>query len=250
MLLFLISIFGGDNMSKEPHYQYIGLGLVFILVVSFLEYCYRKDEMKDLETYTIMKGAELLAESMLPDPIQIQNILEQNEQIMIPVMQGMDSIDQNTKIYVIFHSDDTEVTTAKKMLLSTREVFYGMNLSSFRKWLYYHENELIDEIMEKKPEFCSATTHLEIISFQNREIDIEIKQDLTDKYENKTGFHFFIQTQDERIVVYNHDENDAWLFDTDLKCKMLPDELQMQLKEGILLRDEEALYNFLESYSS
>ena len=91
---------------------------------------------------------------------------------------------------------------------------------------------------------------MEIISFQKREIDIELKQDLMERYENKTGFHYFIQTCDDRIVVYNHDENDSWLFDTDLNCKILPNELQTQLEDGILLRDEEALYNFLESYSS
>ena len=59
---------------------------------------------------------------------------------------------------------------------------------------------------------------------------------------------YYIKSKSGNVIVYNKDHT-VYEF-TDLDMEYLPDEVENQLIQGIYFRDQEDLYEFLETYSS
>lgn len=75
-----------------------------------------------------------------------------------------------------------------------------------------------------------------------------------EQYSIKTGLEyaqpmFYLKQSEEYVSVYVK-ATDELYFETDIEIESLPIELQEDMKEGIDFTDLEAVYTFLESYSS
>lgn len=68
-------------------------------------------------------------------------------------------------------------------------------------------------------------------------------------YKEKTEKSFYLMVADHFIVVYEEDGQSLYM-NTDILLESLPDSLQREIIAGKHVESEEALYQFLESYSS
>ena len=60
---------------------------------------------------------------------------------------------------------------------------------------------------------------------------------------------FYLKVEDNNIVVYCDDKQTVYMYTT-ISALKLPQAQQSQIVNGIYMEDEEALYSFLETYSS
>lgn len=68
-------------------------------------------------------------------------------------------------------------------------------------------------------------------------------------YKEKEPAGFYLMVADHFIVVYEEDGRTLYM-NTDILLERLPDGLQREIMSGKYVENEEALYQFLESYSS
>lgn len=68
-------------------------------------------------------------------------------------------------------------------------------------------------------------------------------------YKEETPHSFYLMVADHFVVVYEEDRQTLYM-NTDILVDHLDSELQAQIIQGKYIESEEALYNFLESYSS
>lgn len=68
-------------------------------------------------------------------------------------------------------------------------------------------------------------------------------------YKEKKDKGFYLMVADHFIVVYEADKNTLYM-NTDILLENLEESLQTEIMQGKYIESEEALYNFLESYSS
>jgi len=73
--------------------------------------------------------------------------------------------------------------------------------------------------------------------------------DTVQKEELPVGKGFYIGLYNDYVVVYHNDRKTIFLF-TDMKSAQLPVDVQRDLAEGIYMKDEGELYDFLENYTS
>ena len=67
--------------------------------------------------------------------------------------------------------------------------------------------------------------------------------------ESTPGEGYFVTLLNNYVVVYHEDRATIFLF-TDIKAEELPREIQINLENGISMKNEGALYDFLENYTS
>ena len=60
---------------------------------------------------------------------------------------------------------------------------------------------------------------------------------------------FYLKVEDNNIVVYCDDKQTVYMYTT-ISALKLPQAQQSQIVNGIYMENEEALYSFLETYSS
>lgn len=63
------------------------------------------------------------------------------------------------------------------------------------------------------------------------------------------GYEYLLRDHDGYVAVYELPENEIYEY-TDVILEILPEGLQEEIRDGKYLKDEEALYNFLENYTS
>lgn len=80
------------------------------------------------------------------------------------------------------------------------------------------------------------------------ENDVSSEQAITISQDNIT-YRYCVKELDGKLVVFQS-ENDAVFMETSIEIKLLPFEIQNQIKDGIFFQTEAELYDFLESYSS
>lgn len=68
-------------------------------------------------------------------------------------------------------------------------------------------------------------------------------------YKEKEDKGFYLMVADHFIVVYEEDKKTLYM-NTDILLESLEEPLQAEIMQGKYIESEEALYNFLESYSS
>lgn len=62
-------------------------------------------------------------------------------------------------------------------------------------------------------------------------------------------YRYYLAVEENRLNIYDY-ATKAFLFHSGIQVSDLPCEVQEQLENGIYFADEEALYEFLENYSS
>lgn len=85
---------------------------------------------------------------------------------------------------------------------------------------------------------------LEVLSFSGQRVVVQMNYN----YE-RPAEKFYLCVEQNEIVVYLEDKETVYM-NTGILLETLPESVQMQIMGYLLIEDEEALYNFLESYSS
>lgn len=133
---------------------------------------------------------------------------------------------------------DTKRGSVVETVTKVPEKYLGMDRETFVQSmdLYAHTPPL----SEKERGFIG----LEVVSFSRSRVVVRMNYLYTEPSEG-----FYLKVEDNNIVVYCDDEKTVYMYTT-ISALELPENLRMQIVEGIFMEDEAALYNFLETYSS
>ena len=85
---------------------------------------------------------------------------------------------------------------------------------------------------------------LEVLSFARERVVVRMDY----RYVQPSS-SFYLAAYDNKVRVYLEDQSTVYI-DTEIALHTLPLELQQEIIQMMLMEDEEALYNFLETYSS
>ncbi|MBQ7943383.1 MAG: hypothetical protein IJ326_04895 [Lachnospiraceae bacterium] len=102
------------------------------------------------------------------------------------------------------------------------------------------EDSQVLTLEEKEKGFCSQS----LISFSSDRVKIARVYDTSVEEQG-----FYLMAIDHYVWVYKQDRSTLY-FKTDLMLEELPTKLQTEIVNGKYMESEEAIYNFLESYSS
>ena len=85
---------------------------------------------------------------------------------------------------------------------------------------------------------------LEVLSFSREKVVVRMDYRYVQPSES-----FYLAVRDNEVVVYLEDQSTVYI-NTGIPLEELPETVQLQLMDMLFVPDEEALYDFLETYSS
>ena len=85
---------------------------------------------------------------------------------------------------------------------------------------------------------------LEVLSFSEEEVVVQMNYDYVEPSQS-----FYLMVRNNFIVVCLEDQKTIYM-ETGILLKDLPEQLQQDIIQIMLIPDEESLYDFLENYSS
>lgn len=116
------------------------------------------------------------------------------------------------------------------------------------KYLGLNREELIRELQayDKNPPLIELENGFQTIELSSFSKDRVV---VCKYYQEKEQKQFYLMAADHFVVVYEQDRRTLYM-NTDILLSQLEEELQREIMQGKLVESEDALYNFLESYSS
>lgn len=130
--------------------------------------------------------------------------------------------------------DETVVETSWRLPMK----YVGMNREQFLEAM--EEYEAFPPLSEMERGFVS----LEVLSFSRDRVVVQMNY----RFLAPTS-SFYLAVYDNEVVVYLEDKETIYI-ETDILLEQLPEELQQGIIDMMWMPDEEALYDFLETYSS
>ena len=130
--------------------------------------------------------------------------------------------------------DDTVVETSCRLPMK----YVGMNREQFLEAM--EEYEAFPPLSEMERGFVS----LEVLSFSRERVVVQMNY----RFLVPTS-SFYLAVYDNEVVVYLEDKETIYI-ETEILLDQLPEELQQEIIDMMWMPDEEALYDFLETYSS
>lgn len=130
--------------------------------------------------------------------------------------------------------DDTVVETSWRLPMK----YVGMNREQFLEAM--EEYEAFPPLSEMERGFVS----LEVLSFSRDRVVVQMNY----RFLAPTS-SFYLAVYDNEVVVYLEDKETVYI-ETEIPLEQLPEELQQEIIDMMWMPDEEALYDFLETYSS
>lgn len=113
----------------------------------------------------------------------------------------------------------------------------GMNRNQYYEYLKkYMDNPSREDIK-------AGLKSVELLSFSKETVIIR------KYYEAITEDKFFLLASDGKVVIYCEDMTTVYEY-TNIEVKYLPEEIQLQVIEGMHIDDVQELYEFLETYST
>ena len=85
---------------------------------------------------------------------------------------------------------------------------------------------------------------LEVLSFSRERVVIQMNYQYL-----QPSSSFYLAVLNNEVVVYLEDMETIYI-NTGIELESLPEDLQMDIIQMLWVKDEESLYNFLETYSS
>ena len=85
---------------------------------------------------------------------------------------------------------------------------------------------------------------LEVLSFSRERVVVQMNYRYIQPSDS-----FYLAAYDNQVVVYLEDKETVYI-ETEISLYSLPDDVQQQIIQMLWMENEEALYNFLETYSS
>lgn len=136
--------------------------------------------------------------------------------------------------------EETDVTNHSVVETSLRipDKYIGMNREKFLEAMENYE--AFPPLSEQERGFIG----LEVISFSRERVVIQMNYRYV-----QPSLSFYLGVYDNEVLVYLEDLETVYI-ETDIRLETLPEELQTEIIQMMWLEDEEALYDFLENYSS
>lgn len=160
---------------------------------------------------------------------------KQNAALM--VSKGNKAVITADTEYVLEEADLNEDTVVQTKW-SAPEKYIGMSREEFLTAM--EEYELTPPLSELERGFVSA----EVRSFAADKVVVRMNYAYVEPSKN-----FYLAAEDNYVVVYCDDKETVYM-NTDILLESLSDDLQQKIIGMMYIEDEEALYYFLESYSS
>lgn len=194
--------------------------------------------MFSLGFYSHMK----LQEEFYPGKLQLgeTNKIEAAEKVqpqVLPVSFGEEAVICADTQYVIQEVDlkrDTLVETSWRVPAK----YIGMNRKQFIKEMELYQQA--PPLKEQELGFVSA----EVMSFSEEKVVVR-----KNYIYKEVSSSFYLVNEKNYVVVYCEDMETVYM-NTNIMLDSLPDSLKQEILRTKYIADEEALYNFLESYSS
>lgn len=139
--------------------------------------------------------------------------------------------------YVIKEHDRKRETTVESVG-KVPQAYLGMNREEFVAAMERYEASPPLSELER------GFTGLEVLSFSGEKVVIRMDYVYVEPTKS-----FYLNLMDGKIVVFCDDRNTIYQY-TEIEAEKLPEELQRELIIGMYVENEEALYRFLENYSS
>lgn len=117
------------------------------------------------------------------------------------------------------------------------------------KYVGMNREEFLDamELYEAFPplsELERGFVGLEVLSFSRERVVIRMNYKFV-----QPSASFYLAVYDNEVVVYLEDMETVYI-ETDIRLDSLPEDIQQKIIDMMWIKDEEALYGFLENYSS
>ena len=155
---------------------------------------------------------------------------------VLEVLQQEERLNADT-VYVLEETD-----LRNRSVVETRwslpNKYIGMNRNAFLDAMQVYEASPPLEELER------GFVSLEVLRFSREEVVVQMNYD----YVQPTKA-FYLMARDHYVIVCLEDMQTVYMI-TDIHLKDLPEELRQQIMQSLLITEEEALYDFLENYSS
>lgn len=165
-----------------------------------------------------------------------QQSIEAEKQMLVEVVVSAETLSVDTE-YVLEETDiinHSVVETVSKL----PGKYVGLNREQFLKCM--EEYEMFPPLSELERGFVS----LEVLSFSRERVVVQMNYQYV-----QPGNSFYLAVRDNEVVVYLEDKETIYI-NTGIALETLPETVQLDIIQMLWIEDEEALYNFLENYSS
>lgn len=198
---------------------------------SFKSFFYPGDNVRGIPSQKV------IVEESKEIPIQkeIIPIVDKKEDAVETILKE-ETLNADTE-YVL-EEVDIKKETSVETVWKVPEKYLGMNREAFVEAM--EEYAFSPPLAEQERGFIG----LEVLSFSAKKVVIRMNYAYVEPTES-----FYLSVQNNYIVVYLDDKETVYMH-TDILLEHLPDNVQQEVIGFMHFEDEEALYNFLESYSS
>lgn len=150
--------------------------------------------------------------------------------------QKIDIVNQDTKVIMEYYHYDTDEITKEEM--EPYVEILGLDRLSLITYTNNYMNHVSDEDMQK------GLYDFSVVSFSENQLI------LRKSYKNENAKNqYYLALKDYCVVVYLGDKETVYQV-TDIDSRMLPNDIAIQLSDGMFLDTDYDLFNFLETYSS
>lgn len=157
-------------------------------------------------------------------------------QEILPVSIEEDKLTVDTQ-YVL-EEVDTKKGTSVETAWKLPQKYIGMNREQFIEAM--EQYELSPPLLELERGFIG----LDVLNFSTEKVKVRMNYVYVEPTES-----FYMRVENNYVVVYCDDKETVYMY-TEILLEELPDGIQQDIIQGMYMDNEEALYNFLETYSS
>lgn len=160
-----------------------------------------------------------------------------SESRVLPVTAGKENfiLPQTRLIETYVDLKNGEITVEEKAMPS---IYIGMDRKELLSWIDEYMNNLSINELEKG-----------LVSYELESYSVEKVAVKKQYYPNENFNRYFVCFKNGQIVIYYSDKKTVYDYlNTDIT--QLPIDLQCQIIQGMPVKDEIELYNFLQNYSS
>lgn len=199
-------------------YPVLMFGIGFWLGVESTHFFY-PGEVSEYEVQELPEGTGL------PEPEPVTQVASVTETLCVDTEYVMEETDID---------NGTVVETTGRL----PDKFIGLNREQFLSAMKNYE--MFPPLSEVERGFVN----LEVLSFSREKVVVQMNYSYI-----QPGNCFYLAVRDNEIVVYLEDMETVYI-NTGIELSSLPEEIQQEIIQMIVVEDEQSLYHFLENYSS
>ena len=194
------------------------------------------EEKEESQGTHVAQETDTVQESHGEEPPEVQDSADASEEEAEEVLFSGETLCVDTE-YVLEETDilnNTVVETTWRL----PDKYVGMNREQFLKAMEVYES--FPPLSELERGFIGR----EVLSFSRDRVVVRMDYKFV-----QPSSSFYLAVYDNEVVVYLEDMQTVYI-ETDIRLDSLPDDVQQSIIDMMWIKDEEALYSFLENYSS